>query len=170
MNYLISGIATFALALFTLPLHADADRIEAQVRGNLLGSCGFDQGRDVIYSMGDVRALDMPSVGSPTEWVERSIVTSGCFGVERIIMTFNAASANADGHPELFYASGGSGGVAIEAQTAGGTAIFPNDQNGLVWKPSEDGDSYGVRIRYVRIGDIKAGEANACIVVIMRFE
>ncbi|TCV93871.1 type 1 fimbria pilin [Luteibacter rhizovicinus] len=169
-------IVALRLALSVLPMGASslhaarADRIDARVQGRLTGSCGFDQSRDVRFELGDVSALSLPEVGDVGSWVAGDIVTTGCFAVEKILMTFNAPSAATDGHPELFFASGGSKGVAIELQTQDGQAILPNDTNApLIWMPASQGNRFGLRVRYRRIGALGVGDANACIVVFIDF-
>lgn len=160
------GVAVALVVALPHAVQAD-DRLDFEVTGAVMASCALADNR-VRIDLGSVAYADLGSVGSGSPWHRAAFLGVDCVGATRAVVTLRARAYPAD--PRLLSPGGTARGVAIEMRTGAGDPIVPDGKTPVVFSWADSAPQLAFEARYVRVGDLGAGDAPATGVIEITWE
>ena len=165
---LVGGFAMVGMA--GTSAQAD-DRLMFQVRGAVTPSCGLATDR-IRIELGTVAASELGAIGGASRWRRASFIGTGCIGATRATVTMRAKPHPLD--PRYLATDGdraaGERGVGIEVRAAGGQSLPPDGSSSVGFTWAEGAPELAFEARYVRLGALNPGNAQATALVQIQWE
>ncbi|WP_448096443.1 fimbrial protein [Luteibacter yeojuensis] len=144
-----------AVAVTCHGVRAD-DTLDFEVRGAITPSCGLALNR-VQIDLGTVSASELAAVGDGSRWEGGRFVGVDCVGQPSASVTMRAKPHPAD--PRYIAPRGDELGVAIEIRTGDDQLLPPDGSVEFDWAGGVP--ELAFKARYVRVGPLKPGDAEA---------
>lgn len=132
------------------------DTLDFEVRGAITPSCGLALNR-VQIDLGTVSASELAAVGDGSRWQAGSFAGVDCVGQPSASVTMRAKPHPAD--PRYIAPRGEELGVAIEIRAGDDQLLPPDGSVEFDW--AGGAPELAFKARYVRVGPLKPGDAEA---------
>lgn len=160
------GVVVAFMAMLPGGVWAD-DRLDFEVTGAVMASCGLSDQR-IRIDLGDVAYAELGRPGATSPWRRAAFLGVDCVGATRAVVTLRAREYPPD--PHLLAPGGTARGVAIEMRTGSGDAIVPDGKTPVTFSWPTGAPQLAFEARYVRVGDLAAGDAPATAVIEITWE
>jgi type 1 fimbria pilin len=160
------SMAALLMAVTPEGTRAD-DRLDFEVTGAVVASCGLADQR-IRIDLGSVAYGDLGRVGAASPWRRAAFSGVDCVGATRAAVTLRARPYPPD--PRLLQPEGTARGVAIEMRTGAGESIVPDGKTPVGFSWPGGSPQLAFEARYVRTGDLGAGDATATAVIEITWE